>query len=800
MGIGLGDTSLARNDHMMVPTAFPLTRPDDRCISTTFPDAGSTNNSAFADEWDALLNDPIALDNIGLLAATIDDNNHINNNNDPTLCSPYIPTPPGQPAFSNTNVASSTSSTFPTYPPNQYHGDPINYAIDTTTSTNRPFSFPTTTQLATSSLTSGVHGPSPLGIDTSMHAYGANSAFPPAPPPSITSPFDTISNPFSPHPSTPGTSTFPTYIPHQQSPLVDLNALHHQQQTHLNQHHHQHHQQRRSFGWLLNQLPLADSHYHPANRRHSHIASSSAQSPTTGFHFAPYLTNHHNESPGVHSPTSSYYSSRPHTHSNLNPNVSASAYSNNNPPTFSPALSVHHDQDPFDFGQVPPPRTAPPLGFFPTAPESLSSAQPFHINPDPGAVYEPDLRFQAPPPDEIDKPVLLPKKQNKYKKRAVPQPDSPHSVPDPLSSLEKETTIPKDPQILLEPASGNLADKSVAAVTAPVKGGSIEREPSPLVEHKPRPIQELLQNWDRSPTPPPLLTGPPYRVRTESPESLKRLEIRRGKIIVRGGSLIGLGLGFSPKEEEIEETIGCPCDPLGLSKQDCWRKGSSSGGSRTRNTSREGLEGGDDEMNPISGVVAGVKRKSDDSGKGKSKELQSIRPGVNTMLGKSVLELPPGQTPAQQVVHAPKRKKPRIALSCAQCTKRKQKCNRQIPCQHCTCEWALGLHCISHCDLILTLLISPAARRVNSLAIGLLVPSAKADATFDLLLVKIRFLNNVCVLLGSDTHSHDSQLLLRIFRYHIYPDNHCRKARRPHQHLDPVASQRKVLKSRRKKR
>lgn len=687
MGFGLGESSLARNDHLMVPTALPLTRPDDPCISTNFPGDGSTNNSAFADEWDALLYDPVALDNIGLLAATIENNNQINNINDPTLCSPYIPTPPTQPAFLDTNVASSTSSSFSAFPTNnQYNFDPINYAIDPTTSTNQPFTFPTTTQPATSSLTSGLPGSSSIGIETSMHAYGGITAFPPAPPPSITSPFDTISNPFSPHPSTPGNSTFPTYAAYQQSPLVDLNTLHHQQQAHLNQHHQQHHQQRRSFGWLLNQLPLADSHYHPANRRHSLIASSSAQSPTTGFHFAPYLTNHHYESPGVHSPTSSYHSSRPHTHSNLNPNVSATAHSNYNPPAFSPPLSGYHDQNSFDFGQVPPPRTAPPLGVFPTAPDSFPTAQPFQINPDLGASFEPDLRSQVQLLDEIDKPVPLPRKQNKFKKRPLPRPESPHSVLDPLSSLEKETKKPKDPQVLLGPVSENLADTSAAAITAPVKGVSVEREPSPLVEHKPRPIQELLQNWDRSPTPPPLLTGPPYRVRTESPESLKRLEIRRGKIIVRGGSLIGLGLGFSPKEEEVEETIGCPCDPLGLSKQDCWRKGSSSGGSRTRNTSREGLEGSDDEMNAISGVVAGVKRKSDDSGKGKSKDLQPIRPGINTMLGKSILELPPGQTPPQQVVHAPKRKKPRIALSCAQCTKRKQKCNRQIPCQHCTCE------------------------------------------------------------------------------------------------------------------
>lgn len=38
-----------------------------------------------------------------------------------------------------------------------------------------------------------------------------------------------------------------------------------------------------------------------------------------------------------------------------------------------------------------------------------------------------------------------------------------------------------------------------------------------------------------------------------------------------------------------------------------------------------------------------------------------------------------------------KKKKPRIALSCRECTRRKQKCDRQTPCHHCICEfWVCG--------------------------------------------------------------------------------------------------------------
>jgi hypothetical protein len=40
---------------------------------------------------------------------------------------------------------------------------------------------------------------------------------------------------------------------------------------------------------------------------------------------------------------------------------------------------------------------------------------------------------------------------------------------------------------------------------------------------------------------------------------------------------------------------------------------------------------------------------------------------------------PSPTSPASQ----PKQKKRRVALSCAECAKRKQKCNREIPCQHC---------------------------------------------------------------------------------------------------------------------
>ena len=476
---------------------------------------------------------------------------------------------------------------------------------------------------------------------------------------------------------------------------------------------------------------MSDSHYQQANRRYSHFATSPHSPPA--FQFAPYLLN--GEVSAGHSPVNPFHSSRPHTHSNLNPNPA--------PALFSPALSTQTDHNPFDFSHALPRRSAqqqqsPHTTFSsrfaagPPRSNRIDELGPSYIPPDPSIAPTTSTTSENP------KAVPLPRKYNKYKQRSLPGPYSKDLV-ESLIVVAKEAKAEKqnsneddadnddnDPKDLSLPSVVVAEDASAKARTSSesnfnpvnaVKGGHLDneitaarddgqdikldhdrqqdqaedpdREPSPLVERKPRPIQELLQNWERSPSPPPLLTGPPYRVKTESPESLKRLETRRGKIVVRGGSLIGLGLGFSPKEEETEDAAGCICDPLGLSGQDCWRKTSSSGGSRTRTASRDAeFDHDEDEMNPnaVSGVVAGVKRKSGDESKGKLRELQPVRPGTNTMLGKSNLELPAGQSAAHQAVQAPKRKKPRIALSCAQCTKRKQKCNRQIPCQHCTCE------------------------------------------------------------------------------------------------------------------
>lgn len=567
---------------------------------------------------------------------------------------------------------------------------------------------------------------------------GASSSFlPPAPPPSINSPFDTISNSFSPVVSTPGPSGFPGFLLHGHPP-ADLGLLHQQHQAHLNQRYQ--HQQRRSLGFHPNQLPATDSYYQQTNRRHSQFASSPHSPP--GFQFPPYILNGDGSN---HSPTNSYSSyqgSRPHTHSNLNPNPA--------PALFSPALSTHTDHNPFDFSRFVPQSTShhqlqqSPLSSFPSrfdagpsrsAPTENHLPQTLQARPEPS--IDPKVETSNPAINDVDKAVPLPRKYNKYKKRSLPG-SYPKDLIDSLIVVAKETPaekpinnvvdqedkVPKDPSstgdvVVAEPNNAERsAESNSDSVNAAVKGGLLgsettsakgnddddherdrdkhrgqDREPSPLVEIKPRPIQEFLKDWERSPSPPPLLTGPPYRVKTESPESLKRLEKRRGKIVVRGGSLIGLGLGFSPKEEE-PDAPGCICDPLGLSGQDCWRKTTSSGGSRTRTTSRDADVHEDENMNPnaVSGIVSGVKRKSGDdsaTSKGKLRDLQPGRPGINPMLGKSNLEFPHGHAPAVPAAQAPKRKKPRVALSCGQCTKRKQKCNREIPCQHCTCEFVV---------------------------------------------------------------------------------------------------------------
>jgi hypothetical protein len=692
---------MTMTDHMMVPSAFPLTRPPDDSIN--LPMESDVNDNVidgsvpFANEWDALLNDPVALDN--LLASNTNYNIPSQFPSSASSSSSFT-----QPPLQPSHIGTSSSGSFSTP-----SGPPVDFAtlarsFDTTPSQPLPPPLRPPGQPSNA----GCPPPHIQTLDLSMLPHIDVSSSPPAPPPSINSPFDTISNPFSPVVTTPGSSGFPAFFPHGQS-STDL--LQQQQRSHLNQHHYQ--QQRRSLGFQPSQLPSSDSYYQQVNRRYSQFTSSPRSPPA--FQFAPYLLNGETSTIG-HSPTNSFHSSRPHTQSNLNPN----------PPIFSPALSSLTDHNPFEFSHVVPPRPHPqqqsPLSSFPSRFEAGPTRPVVHTDE-----LAPSYTFPNPPPPDPktsatatnDKPVSLASKYNKYKRRSLPGSRPKDHVDslivDAKGTENRENNVSKDP-LSSNPTvlvADNASDQERASDPNPpstvnaVKGGpppsteiaikddkddedqrqpDQDREPSPLVERKPRPIQELLQNWDRSPTPPPLLTGPPYRVKTESPESLKRLESRRGKIVVRGGSLIGLGLGFSPKDEE-EENAGCICDPLGLSGKDCWRQTSSSGGSRTRTTSRDVDHEDNMDPNAVSGVVAGVKRKSGEDSKGKLRELQPSRPGTNTMLGKSNLELPPGHSAAHQAaMQAPKRKKPRIALSCAQCTKRKQKCNRQIPCQHCTCE------------------------------------------------------------------------------------------------------------------
>lgn len=600
--------------HLVVPTAFPLSCPDDSNLtalnSTTTHDDNNDDDSAapFADEWNALLNDPIALGNIGLEQSF--------NVDQP----PPPPLPPavgdagrGRPGDRPDTLSLSCEFN------NSCH--PSDLATDATTTVPNLFDYLTNST-----------GDSP--------SIGA-------------SPFETTtSQPFSSsHHNTPA-SQFPSTF----NQYIDSSRVVASSNSHLA---HQHHSDR--LNHHLGRLVIPDHRFANAP------FAESPQSPPAFHPFGGHLRGPEHFS----SPQSTSTSFRPHTSSHLHSTSSVC----------SPALSSSHTDSttyfdsPFQFHHHP--QTSQNRYPFATRSSALRQLIESGGDADPSLISLGALDSLGQTPfDCVTAAAAAPSEVV----------CSPHQSFNsrPLSRGKSESPPDLKPSVVSERLDNRRCSVSPLDDTKPCTP-------------KPRPIQELLQPLDRTPSPPPLLTGPPYHPPIESPESLLRLKRIRGSIVVRGGSLAGLGLGLSPESD----SVGCPCDPHGYRNKECWRKSSGSTGSsgKRKGTRAATLDDNDDDddmdaenrstisgiekpggSNSAPGSVVGSKRKSTSPGSGKK---------AAPIVHKSNLEHPGGQPPPQAPV--PKRKKPRIALSCAQCTKRKQKCNRQIPCQHCTSRRVSGL-------------------------------------------------------------------------------------------------------------